>query len=125
MALPPYYNSAVASGHAPHPYMWGPPQVPLDESCIFCLQFRSATIFVLFVHAEELIKLIEDEYKHFTYYLFQPMMPPYGAPYAAVYSHGGVYSHPAVPIVSLHFVYNLVRVGVPIDDSTSLTCFAL
>ncbi|KAJ9171468.1 hypothetical protein P3X46_014835 [Hevea brasiliensis] len=55
VALPPYYNSAMASGHAPHPYMWGPPQ---------------------------------------------PMMPPYGAPYAAVYSHGGVYAHPAVPIGS-------------------------
>ncbi|EEF50624.1 Common plant regulatory factor CPRF-1, putative [Ricinus communis] len=55
MALPPYYNSAMASGHAPHPYMWGPPQ---------------------------------------------PMMPPYGTPYAAVYSHGGVYAHPAVPIGS-------------------------
>ncbi|XP_034926221.1 common plant regulatory factor 1 isoform X3 [Populus alba] len=54
VALPPYYNSAVASGHAPHPYMWGLPQ---------------------------------------------PMMPPYGAPYATVYSHG-VYAHPAVPIVS-------------------------
>ncbi|XP_011023232.1 PREDICTED: G-box-binding factor 3-like isoform X1 [Populus euphratica] len=26
VALPPYYNSAVASGHAPHPYMWGLPQ---------------------------------------------------------------------------------------------------
>ncbi|XP_059634299.1 common plant regulatory factor 1-like isoform X2 [Cornus florida] len=25
-AVPPYFNSAVASGHAPHPYMWGPPQ---------------------------------------------------------------------------------------------------
>jgi plant G-box-binding factor len=23
---PPYYNSAVGSGHPPHPYMWGPPQ---------------------------------------------------------------------------------------------------
>ncbi|KAB5527168.1 hypothetical protein DKX38_021015 [Salix brachista] len=55
VALPPYYNSAVASGHAPHPYMWGPPQ---------------------------------------------PMMAPYGAPYAAIYSHGGVYAHPAVPIGS-------------------------
>lgn len=55
VALPPYYNSAMASGHAPHPYMWGPPQ---------------------------------------------PMMPPYGTPYAAVYSHGGVYAHPAVPIGS-------------------------
>ncbi|XP_052735084.1 common plant regulatory factor 1 isoform X3 [Vigna angularis] len=52
VTMPPYYNSAVASGHAPHPYMWGPPQVP--------------------------------------------MMPPYGPPYAAIYSHGGVY--PAVPI---------------------------
>ncbi|XP_076897202.1 common plant regulatory factor 1-like [Bidens hawaiensis] len=26
MAVPPYFNSAVASGHAPPPYMWGPPQ---------------------------------------------------------------------------------------------------
>ncbi|XP_024993194.1 common plant regulatory factor 1-like isoform X2 [Cynara cardunculus var. scolymus] len=26
MAMPPYFNSAVASGHAPPPYMWGPPQ---------------------------------------------------------------------------------------------------
>ncbi|KAJ1381415.1 G-box binding protein, multifunctional mosaic region [Sesbania bispinosa] len=51
--VPPYFNSAVASGHAPHPYMWGPPQ---------------------------------------------PMMPPYGPPYAAFYSHGGVYTHPAVAI---------------------------
>ncbi|XP_030468351.1 common plant regulatory factor 1-like [Syzygium oleosum] len=53
VALPPYYNSAVSSGHGPHPYMWGPPQ---------------------------------------------PMMPPYGAPYAAIYSHGGVYGHPAIPL---------------------------
>ncbi|KAK4268842.1 hypothetical protein QN277_022075 [Acacia crassicarpa] len=29
----------------------------------------------------------------------QPMMPPpYGTPYAAIYSHGGVYPHPAIPI---------------------------
>ncbi|KAJ0113441.1 hypothetical protein Patl1_00550 [Pistacia atlantica] len=27
VAIPPYYNSTVASGHPPHPYMWGPPQV--------------------------------------------------------------------------------------------------
>ncbi|XP_022757497.1 common plant regulatory factor 1-like isoform X4 [Durio zibethinus] len=53
VTMPPYYNSAVASGHAPPPYMWGPPQ---------------------------------------------PMIPPYGAPYAAIYSHGGVYAHPAVPL---------------------------
>ncbi|KAD5317042.1 hypothetical protein R6Q59_032314 [Mikania micrantha] len=26
MAVPPYFNSAVPSGHAPPPYMWGPPQ---------------------------------------------------------------------------------------------------
>nr|ANS71549.1 bZIP protein 5 [Lonicera japonica] len=53
MPVPPYFNSAVASGHhPPHPYMWGPPQ---------------------------------------------PMMPPYGAPYA-VYAHGGVYAHPGVPL---------------------------
>nr|AEM97870.1 bZIP78 [Corylus heterophylla] len=55
VALPPYYNSTVGSGHAPHPYMWGPAQ---------------------------------------------PMMPPYGAPYAAIYPHGGVYAHPGVPLGS-------------------------
>ena len=27
VAIPPYYNSTMASGHAPHPYMWGTPQV--------------------------------------------------------------------------------------------------
>ncbi|KAI8024969.1 Common plant regulatory factor 1 [Camellia lanceoleosa] len=26
VVVPPYFNSAVASGHAPHPYMSGPPQ---------------------------------------------------------------------------------------------------
>ncbi|KAL2468973.1 G-box-binding factor 3 [Forsythia ovata] len=26
LAVPPYLNSAVTPGHAPHPYMWGPPQ---------------------------------------------------------------------------------------------------
>ncbi|OIT00041.1 PREDICTED: transcriptional activator TAF-1-like isoform X2 [Nicotiana attenuata] len=55
VAVPPYVNSPVAPGHAPHPYMWGP---------------------------------------------LQPMMPPYGAPYAGIYAHGGVYAHPGVPIVS-------------------------
>ena len=30
------------------------------------------------------------------------MMPPYGAPYAAIYPHGGVYAHPGVPLVSIH-----------------------
>ncbi|GMI98998.1 G-box binding factor 3 [Hibiscus trionum] len=52
VSMPPYYNSFVASGHAPPPYMWGPTQ---------------------------------------------PIMPPYGAPYATIYPHGGVYVHPAVP----------------------------
>ncbi|KAK4593946.1 hypothetical protein RGQ29_017854 [Quercus rubra] len=55
VTIPPYYNSTMASGHAPHPYMWGTPQ---------------------------------------------PMMPPYGAPYAAIYPHGGVYAHPAVTLGS-------------------------
>ncbi|XP_050237834.1 common plant regulatory factor 1-like isoform X2 [Mercurialis annua] len=57
VALPPYYNSAMASGHAPHPYMWGAPQ---------------------------------------------HMMPPYAPAYAAVYPHGGVYAHPAVPVAVSH-----------------------
>ncbi|KAL6986721.1 Common plant regulatory factor [Sarracenia purpurea var. burkii] len=55
VSVPPYFNSAVAPGHPPHPYMWGPPQ---------------------------------------------PMMPPYGAPYAAIYAHGGVYAHPGVPLAA-------------------------
>ncbi|GKU87995.1 hypothetical protein SLEP1_g2311 [Rubroshorea leprosula] len=63
MTMPPYYNSPVASGHTPPPYMWGP----------------------------------------------QPMMPPYGAPYAAIYSHGGVYAHPAVPLVIIHLNFLMVR----------------
>ncbi|XP_069147939.1 transcriptional activator TAF-1 isoform X2 [Solanum lycopersicum] len=54
VAVPAYFNSAVAPGHTPHPYMWGP----------------------------------------------QPMVPPYGTPYAAIYAHGGVYAHPGVPIGS-------------------------
>ncbi|KAG8486272.1 hypothetical protein CXB51_019700 [Gossypium anomalum] len=68
VTMPPYYNSAVASGHAPPPYMWGPPQ---------------------------------------------PMMPPYGAPYATIYSHGGVYAHPAVPIdnIVLVFHHHLLQVN--------------
>ncbi|XP_065860260.1 common plant regulatory factor 1-like isoform X2 [Euphorbia lathyris] len=66
---PQYYNSAMAAGHAPHPYMWGPPQ---------------------------------------------HMMAPYGAPYAAVYSHGGVYAHPAVPIA-----VTLASAETPAKSSTS------
>ncbi|CAH8266142.1 unnamed protein product [Arabidopsis lyrata] len=56
VAMPPYYNSALAaSGHPPPPYMWNP----------------------------------------------QHMMSPYGAPYAAVYPHGGgVYAHPGIPMGS-------------------------
>ncbi|CAN4111494.1 unnamed protein product [Withania somnifera] len=54
VAVPTYFNSAVAPGHTLPPYMWGP----------------------------------------------QPMVPPYGAPYAAIYAHGGVYAHPGVPIGS-------------------------
>ncbi|XP_047324185.1 common plant regulatory factor 1-like isoform X2 [Impatiens glandulifera] len=48
VAIPQYFNSTVASDHAPHPYMWGPAQ---------------------------------------------PMMPPYGIPYGAIYAHGGIYAH--------------------------------
>ncbi|XP_072993922.1 common plant regulatory factor 1-like isoform X1 [Typha latifolia] len=51
---PPYFSTAVAPGHTPHPYVWGP----------------------------------------------QPMLPPFGSPYAAIYPHGGVYSHPSVPFAS-------------------------
>lgn len=46
------------------------------------------------------MKLIHDWDNLASVYFFQPMMPPYGAPYAAIYSSGGVYAHPAVPLVS-------------------------
>ncbi|KNA15980.1 hypothetical protein SOVF_093340 [Spinacia oleracea] len=32
-----------------------------------------------------------------------PMVPPYGAPYDAIYAPGGVYAHPAIPLVILLF----------------------
>ncbi|KAK1320902.1 Common plant regulatory factor 1 [Acorus calamus] len=50
---PPYYNSAVAPGHAPHGFMWP-----------------------------------------------QPMMPPFGPPFAALYPHGGVYAHPSMALMA-------------------------
>lgn len=34
----------------------------------------------------------------------QPLIPPYGVPYTAIYSHEGVHAHPAVPLVSLPFI---------------------
>ncbi|XP_010251548.1 PREDICTED: common plant regulatory factor 1 isoform X1 [Nelumbo nucifera] len=85
---PPYFNPAVTSGHAPHPYMWGPPQ---------------------------------------------PLMPPYGAPYAAIYPHGGVYAHPSItygshphgpgfppsPVVSEVMVATPVSVEPPAKSSGS------
>ncbi|XP_030547999.1 common plant regulatory factor 1 isoform X3 [Rhodamnia argentea] len=72
VALPPYYNSAVSSGHGPHPYMWGPPQ---------------------------------------------PMMPPYGPPYAAIYSHGGVYGHPAIPITPTPLAAETPKKSSPNSDN--------
>ncbi|THU51602.1 hypothetical protein C4D60_Mb06t32750 [Musa balbisiana] len=58
MMPPPYFSTAVAPSHAPHPYMWGP----------------------------------------------QPLVPPFGSPYGAIYPHGGVYTHPSVPLGShTHF----------------------
>ncbi|XVF33225.1 hypothetical protein REPUB_Repub17cG0149800 [Reevesia pubescens] len=73
VTMPPYYNSTMASGHAPPPYMWGPPQ---------------------------------------------PMMPPYGAPYATIYSHG-VYAHPAVPLASHgHGVPLSPSVATPVETLT-------
>ncbi|KAK7815425.1 g-box-binding factor 3 [Quercus suber] len=44
----------------------------------------------------------------------QPMMPPYGAPYAAIYPHGGVYAHPGVPLGS----HGLGQ-GVPLSPAVS------
>lgn len=46
VALPPYYNSAVASGHAPHPYMWGPPQVLLKALDGLYFSFKIASSFL-------------------------------------------------------------------------------
>ncbi|KAK6918274.1 Basic-leucine zipper domain [Dillenia turbinata] len=69
VAIPPYFNPAVASGHPPHPYMWAPPQ---------------------------------------------HMMPPYGPAYAAIYSPGGVYAHPAVSFGSQSHGH-----GVPASPAVS------
>ncbi|KAL6982028.1 Common plant regulatory factor [Sarracenia purpurea var. burkii] len=59
VAVAPYFNSAIASGHAPHPYMWGAPQ---------------------------------------------PMLPPFGVPYAAIYAHGSVYRHPGFPLATTPYM---------------------
>lgn len=40
VTLPPYYSPSVASSHAPHPYMWGPPQVFYKPSRRFRLSNR-------------------------------------------------------------------------------------
>ncbi|XP_047318342.1 common plant regulatory factor 1-like [Impatiens glandulifera] len=55
--VPQFFGANAASGHAPHPYMWGPPP--------------------------------------------QQMMSSYGPPYAAIYSHGGVYANPGVPLAPI------------------------
>jgi len=52
VTMPPYYNSAVASGHAPHPYMWGPPQVVVfqcNHSYVLWMQFFFFFCIVLYV----------------------------------------------------------------------------
>ncbi|RWR96507.1 common plant regulatory factor 1 isoform X1 [Cinnamomum micranthum f. kanehirae] len=74
VGLPPYFSSAMASGHALHPYMWGP----------------------------------------------QPMMTPYGAPYAAIYPHGGLYAHPSVPIGSHTHGHGITSSGTS-DNVASLS----
>ncbi|XP_077229791.1 common plant regulatory factor 1-like [Tasmannia lanceolata] len=67
------FGSAVASGHAPHPYMWGP----------------------------------------------QPLMPPYGNPYAAMYSHGGVYAHPSMPFASHPHIHGITSSATTTDAVTA------
>lgn len=46
VAIPPYFNSAVPPGHAPHPYMWGPPQVLKQtyHGCQFYVLFESCAV---------------------------------------------------------------------------------
>eukprot|EP00262_Sarcandra_glabra_P019891 TRINITY_DN7726_c0_g1_i2.p1 TRINITY_DN7726_c0_g1~~TRINITY_DN7726_c0_g1_i2.p1 ORF type:complete len:438 (-),score=96.23 TRINITY_DN7726_c0_g1_i2:233-1546(-) len=34
----------------------------------------------------------------------QQLMPPYGTPFAAIYSHGGVYAHPSMPPLGSHLL---------------------
>lgn len=48
VTMPPYYNSAVASGHAPHPYMWGPPQVVVSQCNHLCVD-KDSLFFACFV----------------------------------------------------------------------------
>ncbi|XP_020525961.1 common plant regulatory factor 1 isoform X2 [Amborella trichopoda] len=46
----------------------------------------------------------------------QPLMPPYGTPaYAAIYSHGGVYAHPAVPLGSHAHGHGVASTGMAIE----------
>lgn len=45
------------------------------------------------------------------FFVTQPLLPPFGSPYAPIYSPGGVYSHPSAPIVSQrwhHMCFNLI-----------------
>ena len=99
--IPPYFNSAAAPGHAPHPYMWGPPQVVLHRFHLLCYTI-DISVSISFLLLSLCTSLTEGMNNLPIYCFFQPMMHPYGPPYAPFYSHGGVYSHPAVAIVSLH-----------------------
>lgn len=45
----------------------------------------------------------------FKFFHIQHMMPPYGAPYAAIYPHGGIYAHPSIAMVSTSLVYYFYR----------------
>ncbi|XP_072951509.1 G-box-binding factor 3-like isoform X1 [Typha angustifolia] len=73
MMPPPYFNPAVAPGHAPHPFMWGP----------------------------------------------QPLLPPFGSTYAAIYPPGGAYSHPSVALGSY-----MHRPGVPTSATSEAVVMA-
>ncbi|KAA3475219.1 Common plant regulatory factor 1 [Gossypium australe] len=46
------------------------------------------------------------------------MMPPYGAPYATIYSHGGVYAHPAVSLVLDITPSILMQAAGPVETPT-------
>jgi hypothetical protein len=46
----------VASGHAPHPYMWGPPQVLLKALEGMYFSFKIASNFLFLLGTSEVMK---------------------------------------------------------------------
>lgn len=107
---PPYLYSPVMAGHVPQTYVCAPPRVFHISPTILAFFFRILTSqscnSMGQLGATLTIKLCGKTYSLFDILLSQPLMPPYGVPYATIYSHGGVYAHPAVPFVSPCLIFS-------------------